>query len=186
MIRFTRKRGWLRATYAPVLSWEAALFQYTRWPWMLAGVVDAAIGSLLGKESTFRVTNKGRAAEWLPWILVVPNAAIVLVEAGSLILGNGAERAAGYALLAIANVAAYTIVIIALPLLHLAENRPAGSTFRSYQGRYLPRTIPVVVGLALLLAAVLMVQGPRADRAHARRTLHGRRRNARSRGRRGQ
>jgi cellulose synthase/poly-beta-1,6-N-acetylglucosamine synthase-like glycosyltransferase len=162
VIRFTRKNGWLRPTYAPILSWEAALFQFTRWPWMLAGVLDAVLGSVLGRESTFRVTNKGKAAEWLPWILVVPNAAIVLAETGALLLGRDVERASGYVLLAIVNVVTYTVVIVALPLLHLAENRPAGSTFWSYQGRYLPRMIPVVASLALLLVSVLMLQGPRA------------------------
>jgi hypothetical protein len=43
------------------------------------------------------------------------------------VLGRGTERATGYALLAIMNVVVYTIVIIALPLLHHAENRPPDS-----------------------------------------------------------
>jgi cellulose synthase/poly-beta-1,6-N-acetylglucosamine synthase-like glycosyltransferase len=162
VIRFTRSNGWLRPTYAPILSWEAVLFQFVRWPWMLTGVVDAVIGSVLGKETTFRVTNKGKAVERLPWILFVPNTVIVLVQCAALFLGADVERAAGYVLLAIANVMVYSTVIIALPLLHVAENRPAGSTIWGYPPRYLLRLVHVVVSLALLLVSVLMFQGSRA------------------------
>ena len=54
-----RHLGWLRPRTAPVLSWEALLYEYVRWPWMAIGIVHALVGQLTGKEFAFRVTPKG-------------------------------------------------------------------------------------------------------------------------------
>jgi len=51
--------GWLRPKKAKIISWETVLFQFARWPWVLAGGLNAIISWVLDKELQFKVTPKG-------------------------------------------------------------------------------------------------------------------------------
>ena len=50
--------GLLRPADAPVISWEAILFQFVRWPWALIGCAHAVWGCVTGREDGFKVTPK--------------------------------------------------------------------------------------------------------------------------------
>ena len=54
-----RASGSFRPFDAKILSWEAALFLFARWPWALAGAVAAVRDWLTGSFVDFRITPKG-------------------------------------------------------------------------------------------------------------------------------
>lgn len=156
-VRFSQTRGLLRPVSAPAISWEAALFQFIRWPWMLAGILDAVIGVLLGRESAFCVTPKGEAARPLPWRVVTPYVGLVLAEVTPVILVRHVLGAAGYLILALVNAAIYTVVTLALLVLHFRENCPARAD-RTRRLRFALRVLLLAVGLVALLAFALHLQ----------------------------
>ncbi|MGE3907873.1 MAG: glycosyltransferase family 2 protein [Chloroflexota bacterium] len=161
-IRFTKARGLLRPAYAPVLSWEAALFQFMRWPWMLAGVIDAMVGVLIRKETAFRITPKGEGARPISWRVITPYVSIVIVEAGTVILFRRVLGASGYYLLALLNAVIYTVVSLALPILHFRENRSAVQD-RTMYVRFTLRLAPLAAGLIALVAVAFILRVDRVS-----------------------
>src|SRR5215472_5772771 len=73
VMHWVRKKGWCRPTAAKVVSWEGIVFLFARWPWAFFGVLAAVADWLMGRESGFRVTPKGRnATSPLPMIVILP------------------------------------------------------------------------------------------------------------------
>jgi hypothetical protein len=58
IVYWVQKQGWARPHDASVLSWQVLLFQFARWPWILAGCLDATISTFGGKKRNFTVTPK--------------------------------------------------------------------------------------------------------------------------------
>ena len=127
IVFWVRRRGWLRPVDAPVLSWRSALLMLARWPFVMLGVAQAAVGRLTHRNFSFRVTSKGRAgAQRLPILILLPYVVIVLVcaiaVAVDLVRGVG-RNITGYVWLALLNGGTYALVLLAVVALNIRENR---------------------------------------------------------------
>ena len=123
-LNFVKQNGWLRPVDAPLFSWEMVFFQFVRWPWILYACLQAAFGVLFKKEFTFRVTPKGwKGPKPLPFITVLPYIIIMLVEAGTAILVSDPQKAGGYYYFCITYSLTYMVVLAAIIVLHVKENR---------------------------------------------------------------
>jgi cellulose synthase (UDP-forming) len=157
---WNRKQGWLRPATAPVLSWEAILFEYVRWPWMVLGIAHALVGHVSGKVFSFRVTPKGASGpRALPVSVLIPYVILVVVEAGAAILVEHPGAAIGYAYLALLAALSYVVVIVAVVSLQLRENHRAFSLPRAARVRAALRAIPVPTLSSMLVATALVLRG---------------------------
>jgi cellulose synthase (UDP-forming) len=162
-VLWIKRQGWLRPAYAPVLSWESTLFQLARWPWVLLGVIHAIVGHLLAKEFEFRVTPKADpGAVPLAPRLVLPYAAIVLLQAGTLFFVADPGRAGGYYWLALTSGAVYTLVLVSAIALHLRESLRATAGRLWTFARTIVSTAPVVVCATILVGSATSLRGPAA------------------------
>ena len=123
-VLWVRAHGLLRPASAPVLSWEAVLFQFVRWPWALIGCANAVWGTVTGREDGFKVTPKGAAGERpLPLRVILPYLVLAAVSILPVLLVANPGPARGYYFWALLNGATYLLVSIAVVALHIAENR---------------------------------------------------------------
>jgi cellulose synthase (UDP-forming) len=137
------RNGWFRPHYAPVMSWQTFLFQFARWPWILAGVCNAFISWVMRKELPFRVTPKGaNAPKPLPFKILYPYLIISIVSASCVILLGQVSNAQGYYFLSLLNSLVYVGISCSIVWLHIRE---------TYRPRYM---IPkIAVFIAAILAA---------------------------------
>ena len=157
---WTRRQGWLRPATAPVLSWEAILFEYVRWPWMVLGIAHALVGHVLGREFSFRVTPKGAdGPRALPVSILVPYVVIVAIEAGAAILVEHPGAAIGYTYLALLAALSYVVVIAAIIHLQLRENERLFSLPRFAQVRAALKVSPLPTLSSMLVGAALVLRG---------------------------
>jgi cellulose synthase (UDP-forming) len=162
-VLWIRRQGWLRPASAPVLSWESALFQLARWPWVLLGVSHAIVGHLLSREFEFRVTPKADAgARPLAARLVLPYAAIVLFHAGTLFFVADPGKAGGYYWLALTTAAIYTLVLVSAIALHLRESLRATAGRVWAFARTVANTAPAAMLATLLLGSATSMRGATA------------------------
>ncbi|MGM0929389.1 MAG: glycosyltransferase family 2 protein [Actinomycetota bacterium] len=131
-----RRRGLLRPSSAPIMSWENWLYAFARWPFIAWGTLAAVIQKVRPKPLHFRVTPKSREGlEPLPARLVMPYAVTSSVLAVAGILGELGTNAYGYVFLCLLGASCYAIVTVAVPLLHAIEaarsnNLPLAETLR--------------------------------------------------------
>ncbi len=146
---FLRRQHWFRPDYAPVISWEAALFHLTRWPWNLLGIVQAVIGAIRGRELDFRVTPKTRDSDVrpLPVGALIPSLVLVVLQSGTVLAIGDTARPFGYMILATVAGLIYAVVTTAVFLLHLAEDEAS-----MLRGLRASSRAGAVVALALALA----------------------------------
>ncbi len=106
---YLKIHGWLRPTNSPIFSWEVALFQIVRWPWVLYGTAMGITAAIRKKQLPFRVTPKGKVPEpGLAPKLFVP---YVLILAITLVFGfaySEAIDARGYHYFILLNATIYT------------------------------------------------------------------------------
>lgn len=118
-----KKQRLLRPADSPVISWEAALFQLVRWPWVIWGTVMAVVGVVSRKNFNFKVTPKGvQAVEPLPWRVLAPYFALSLVFSLVSIALSDAGGAQGYYYFSLLNGVTYAMVIAILIIRHYYEN----------------------------------------------------------------
>ena len=116
-----RHRGLLRPQTAPLVSWESALFTVARWPYVALGVLAAVRGEGR-KPITFKVTPKARRELVpLPIRLTAPYLVITLVLSGAALTGEATNTAAGYVFLCVLGALCYSVVSVAVPVLHIVE-----------------------------------------------------------------
>ncbi|WP_214405022.1 glycosyltransferase family 2 protein [Pseudonocardia lacus] len=153
-----RRRGLLRPPRAPLVSWENYLYCLTRWPLIAWGVTAAVLQAVRPRQITFAVTPKGPGGlEPFPVRLVLPYLLTVVVLAGAALYAEAHTDAAGYVLLCLVGATAYSLVVLALPVLHARESaRSAGTSFSAALGRTAawPLVWAVVVAAGTALAAV--------------------------------
>lgn len=120
-----RRCGLLRPVNAPPISWEHSLFELSRGPWVLGGVVRAIEHWLWPRPVTYRVTQKQSASNPLPLRFLLP----YLLAAGigvatALLFADSAQQARGYVMLTLATTALFAITALAVALLsHRQGNR---------------------------------------------------------------
>jgi cellulose synthase/poly-beta-1,6-N-acetylglucosamine synthase-like glycosyltransferase len=152
---FLRQHGLLRPPDAPVLSWEIWLYALTRWPYIALGIAVAMVQRLRPRPTTFKVTPKGAGGlEALPSRLMVPYLFISTGSSAAALYGETSHNAVGYVFLCIAAAFAYSVVSVAVPLLHAVE---AADRYRVPRPDSLRRTslLPLILGCLSLAAACL-------------------------------
>ena len=121
-----RSYGLLRPASAPQLSWEQSLFELSRGPWILAGVVVAISQWIRPRPHAFRVTRKHAAQAPLPLRFLLPYITAVAVGvAASLLLADRTRLATGYLLLTLMATALFAITAIAVAWLSHRQIRSA-------------------------------------------------------------
>jgi cellulose synthase (UDP-forming) len=155
-VLWLRTRRLLRPATAPVLSWEAILFQLVRWPWALIGCASALWSCVIRRDSGFKVTPKRTLGERpLPVRVILPYLALSAASIVPVLLVRDPGPALGYYLWALLNGATYLAVAVAVVVLHVAENR----THMNLQSKLRFtgfRAAPIaVVAVGLGIAAVL-------------------------------
>ena len=119
-----RGYGINRPCDAKVLSWEAIVFVFSRWPWMLLGSAMAMRDWLTGGYVDFRVTPKGAGAVGPPPARVVaPYAILSLASALPALMVSDADYASGFYIFAILNAAIYALVFAVIVIQHARENK---------------------------------------------------------------
>lgn len=112
----------LRPINSPLLSWEAALFQIVRWPWSFYGSVMGAYMSVRRQVVEFRVTPKGGTNRVsLPWRVLCPYIAVLLLTFIPTMVISEAGRASGYYFFIILTQVFYAIALFSLVLIHQHE-----------------------------------------------------------------
>jgi cellulose synthase (UDP-forming) len=154
-----RRRGLLRPPRAPLISWENYLYCLTRWPLIAWGVTAAVLQAVRPRQITFKVTPKGPGGlEPFPVRLALPYLVTVVVLAGAALYAEARTDAAGYVFLCLIGATMYSMVALALPLLHARETaRQAGTSFTAALARTavwpLVWAVVVTAGTALAVAA---------------------------------
>ena len=117
------RNGWARPVDARIISWEALLFLFAKWPWLIAGSLAAIRDSLTGSFVDFRITPKGqKSTERIPGKLLLPYAALSAVSGFAAILCDDVGDASGFYLFAIVNCAIYAILLLVVLVRHAVEN----------------------------------------------------------------
>lgn len=114
-VLYLKQQKLLQPPDAPLVSWEQGLFELSRGPWILTGVIHAFVMRWSSYSLDFKVTNKGGSASPLPSRFLVPNLAGVFVACSvAVLLGPIAPKAQGYVLLTLINAALLTVAILAI------------------------------------------------------------------------
>lgn len=123
-VLYLKQQKLLQPPDAPLVSWEQGLFELSRGPWILTGVIHAFVMRWSSYSLDFKVTNKGGSASPLPSRFLVPNLAGVFVACGvAVLLGPIAPKAQGYVLLTLINAALLTVAILAITTLSRKTRR---------------------------------------------------------------
>ena len=124
-VYWVKRQGWLRPRGSAVWSWEAAVFQLARWPWVLWAAVMAVGGWLWGKQFDFRVTPKGAVAQDVEPKVLAPYVGLSGALAGSVIAASGTQWATGYYYFALLGAAIYLGLVVLVVYKHLEEYEAA-------------------------------------------------------------
>jgi cellulose synthase (UDP-forming) len=121
-----KRCGLLRPQDAPPLSWEHWLFELSRGPWVLSGVLRAFEDWLWPRPLTFRVTQKQLAVSPLPLRFLLPYLlAAGIGVAAALLLGDSTRLARGYVLLTLISTALFSLTALAVTVLsHRQGSQP--------------------------------------------------------------
>lgn len=121
-VMWIRARGWLRPHNAPTISWESALFQIARWPWVTLGVLQGVYGALTKQEINFKVTPKGSGRQPFPVRIIAPYLAITALGTAAAVTLPIPAPVRGYRLLVLLTAVLYATVAFLVPVLHRREN----------------------------------------------------------------
>ncbi|WP_163268958.1 glycosyltransferase family 2 protein [Chelativorans alearense] len=143
-----RAGGSFRPYDAKVLSWEAMLFLFARWPWALAGTAAALRDWITGSFVDFRVTPKGASeVDPLPTRVLMPYAFLTVASALPVLFIENAGDTRGFYIFAIVNALIYALIFLVIVVRHACEN-----TVRVKSRAYRP-------AMAATLAALLVLPG---------------------------
>jgi cellulose synthase (UDP-forming) len=138
-----RSCGLLRPAAARLLSWEQALFELSRGPWILAGVWRAVEERFWPRPVTFRITRKQSSGDPLPLAYLLPYVLAVLIGvAAALSLGDSARLSTGYVLLTLITTGLFACTALAVVAL---SHRQGGQSLRGHLPHY------GLAGMAVLL-----------------------------------
>lgn len=133
-----------------LLGWEQMLFEITRGPWVLAGVVSACIDRIWMGARDFRVTSKQKERRPLRLTFITPH--LLLSFAGALtalILGAHAGEARGYVLLILISALSLVLAtVLALALDHRLKKVPITQLTHQYG------LVAMVFSLVLVVAVI--------------------------------
>jgi cellulose synthase (UDP-forming) len=155
LVFFLRRRGMLRPVVVPLVSWENWIYAFARWPYIAWGVAAAVLQKLRPTPIVFRVTPK--SAEGVPSFpvrLIGPYAVVALALGTGALIGQGTTNAYGYVFLCLLGSVCYSVVALAVPLLHAREAARAAGVGTLVALR---RSALGALGVALLTTTVTLV-----------------------------
>lgn len=118
-----RSGGTFRPINAKILSWEATLFLFARWPWALAGTLAALRDWKTGSFVDFRVTPKGASeADPLPLRILAPYVILAITSILPVVFIDNPGEARGFYIFAIVNALLYTTLLLVIVIQHAREN----------------------------------------------------------------
>lgn len=122
IVWFLKLKGALRPADAPLLSWEAPLFQIVRWPWALYGSLMGIVMAVRRCNVAFRVTPKGAMHPVsLQWKVLIPYIVVVVLSFAPVLTFEDAGDANGYYFFLIVSQALYVITLFSIVLIHRYE-----------------------------------------------------------------
>jgi cellulose synthase/poly-beta-1,6-N-acetylglucosamine synthase-like glycosyltransferase len=152
-----RRQGYHRPVNAKLFAWETYLFAFTRWPWVLWGVVQAFAGWVSRKQFTFKVTPKRvTRPRRLPLAALLPYPLLALACAVAAIIVSDPGSARGYYWFCLANALIYSVVTAAVVMLHVRENR-AQLTMPLF--KFAGLQLAATAAVALVVATAFVLRG---------------------------
>ena len=159
---YVKSFGITRPVNTKILSWETALFQLARWPWVLFGISSAVIGTLLKKNFSFKVTPKGSGeTPPLPFRVLVPYILVIVISVLAAILLNGSNDTQGYYYFVLAGMITNWIVIFGIVRNHIREAKV--SKKRIYEKKHI-RHYLLLLMLAIMIVTAVTKRAPSAFR----------------------
>jgi hypothetical protein len=115
-----KQLGVLNPPSSRLVSWEQMLFELTRGPWVLAGVLAACADRFWLGAHDFRVTRKEQQIQPLKLTFITPHLTLACIGAlTALLLGHTAGDAKGYVLLVLISASSSAAAaVLALGLDH--------------------------------------------------------------------
>ncbi len=172
IVLLLRRRGLWRPPRAPFVSWENWLYAFTRWPYVAWGVGAAVLYRLRPRPVTFKVTPKGGSGlEPLPGRIMAPYILIAVVSSCAALYGEWRSSVPGYVFLCILGALSYTIVLLAVPLLHAKETAAGAGV--SFAKALSTSAGPLMMALLAAVAVGVAIAYFPAFLAHAFGTTYG-------------
>lgn len=127
-----RRNGWCRPKKIKLVTWEAVLFQFARWPWVMLGILAACRDALFKRQKDgFRVTRKGgQIVDKFPVAFLVPYALLTVLSGLPVILISDANYVTGYYFASAVNSLIYSLTAVAIVFLHYVETWRNQSPFK--------------------------------------------------------
>lgn len=123
VVYFLKKNNWLRPQNARIISWETAVFQLTRWPFIFFGVLMGMVDSIRGKSFSIKLTPKGSGVTHeLPAIMIAPYIVLCVVYLLCIFLIPFNANVSGYYYFSLMIVFFYIVSIIVIIYAHHHEN----------------------------------------------------------------
>jgi hypothetical protein len=119
-----RSKGALRPQKAKILSWEAWLFSFARWPYVFFGFCVAVKELIVPKPRIIKVTPKGKLGlEQLPFRFLTPYFVIAAMTLGAVWARSENPAIRYYVALCLLTGGAYLLVAGAVSILHAVQTR---------------------------------------------------------------
>ncbi len=122
---YIRYKQHLRPVYVNVFSWENALFELARWPWIIIAGLDSIFSLVTKRNYSFKVTPKIKSAsESISIKIIFPYIIIVIFNLLILVLYREHNTDLnGYYWFSFVELMAYFILIVSVFVLHALESK---------------------------------------------------------------
>lgn len=121
IVAVVRRARLLRPVHAPLLSWEQALYIFTKWPFNAWGVLAAVAQRFSPRPIEFKVTPKDGAVQAMPFRLAAPYLLFAILLAAAADIGMRTGGPVGYIGLCVLGAVTYFIVGASVVGLHARE-----------------------------------------------------------------
>jgi len=116
-----RRQGLLRPYDARLFTWEVWLFEITRGPWIMLGVMSSIFDHLFHRSSIFRITRKDGRTPVLSAIFLSPYLLLAALSVGLAVIVPTAGDAQGYYLLILLSATVFAIASLVVVVLSKRE-----------------------------------------------------------------
>jgi hypothetical protein len=149
------KKGHLRPRKVKFISWENALFELARWPWVLVACVDGVVSAVFRRSLSYKVTAKSKAfSVYLPLKVMLPYLIVVYFSLFAIAWGSKDYTLRGYLWFDMFIACSYTLLSLAVLILHFKEiGRVAGLRLAI---DHLPHIIFPVGAIAVMLIIIFV------------------------------
>jgi cellulose synthase (UDP-forming) len=116
-----RRQGLLRPYDARLFTWEVWLFEITRGPWIMLGVMSSVFDHFFHRTSVFRITRKDGMTPALSTIFLSPYLLLACLSVGLVVIIPTAGDAQGYYLLILLSATVFALAALAVVVLSKQE-----------------------------------------------------------------